>query len=146
MVLKLNDEKIAEYTFNDIDIGLEKFFQVKITSSMVDDFVRLSGDYNPLHTDKNFAKSNNFKSTVCHGMLLASFLSRLVGMYIPGKNGLYFSQSLNFINPGYIDDVITISGKVVSKSQSTKVITLKMSIKNSEHELIYGEAKVFLIK
>ena len=106
MVLKLNDEKIAEYTFNDIDIGLEKFFQVKITSSMVDDFVRLSGDYNPLHTDKNFAKSNNFKSTVCHGMLLASFLSRLVGMYIPGKNGLYFSQSLNFINPGYIDDVI----------------------------------------
>ena len=38
------------------------------------------------------------------------------------------------------------SGKVISKSQSTKIITLKMIIKNLENELLTGEAKVFLRK
>ena len=146
MVLKLNNEKIADYTLDNIDIGLEKSFEVKLTQSMLDNFAQLSGDYNPLHSDEEFAKSNNFKTTVCHGLLLASFFSRLVGMYIPGKNSLYFSQSLNFINPAYVDDTIIVSGKVISKSQSTKIITLQMSIKNLEHELISGQAKVFVRK
>ena len=146
MVLKLSNKNIAEYTIDEINIGLEKSFDVKITQKMINDFAHLSGDYNPLHMDKNFAQSNNFKTTVCHGMLLASFFSRLVGMYIPGKHSLYFAQSLNFIKPAFVDDIVTISGKVISKSQSTKIITLKMIIKNLENELLTGEAKVFLRK
>lgn len=146
MVLKLNNENISKLTIDEIDIGLEKSFEVKITPKLIDDFAQLSGDYNPLHTDKNFAQSNNFKNTVCHGMLLASLFSRLVGMYIPGKNSLYFSQSLNFIKPAYVDDIVTVNGKVISKSNSTKIITLKTSIKNLKNELVSGEAKVFVRK
>ena len=146
MVLKLSNENIAEYTIDEIDIGLEKSFQVTITQKLIDDFAELSGDHNPLHTDKNFAQSNNFKTTVCHGMLLASLFSRLVGMYIPGKHSLYFSQSLNFIKSAYVDDVVTVNGKVISKSNSTKIITLKMNIKNEDNELVSGEAKVFVRK
>ena len=79
-------------------------------------------------------------------MLLGSLFSRLVGMYIPGKHSLYFSQSLNFIKPAYVDDIVTVNGTVTSKSNSTKIITLKMSIKNLENELVSGEAKVFVRK
>ena len=86
----------------------------------------------------------NFKTVVCHGMLLASFFSRIVGMYLPGKNSLYFSQSLNFIKPAFVNDTVTVSGKIIAKSNSTKIITLKMSICNIETELVSGEAKVFL--
>jgi len=146
MVLKLSNDNIAEYTIDEISIGLQKSFEVKITQKLIDDFTQLSGDYNPLHTDKNFAQSNNFKTTVCHGMLLASFFSRLVGMYIPGKHSLYFSQSLNFIQPAFVDDIVIVTGKVISKSNSTKIITLKMNIKNLENELVSGEAKVFVRK
>jgi len=85
-----------------------------------------------------------FKTVVCHGMLLASFFSRLVGMYLPGKDSLYFSQSLNFLKPAFVDDIVTVSGKVISKSISTKIITLNMTIKNLENELLSGEAKVFM--
>ena len=146
MVLKLSNENISELTIDEIDIGLQKSFEVKITQKLINDFSQLSGDYNPLHTDKNFAQSNNFKTNVCHGMLLGSLFSRLVGMYIPGKHSLYFSQSLNFIKPAYVDDIVTVNGKVISKSNSTKIITLKMSIKNLENELVSGEAKVFVRK
>ena len=146
MVFRLIDQKIADYTFDDISVGLEKQFTVTITESMVDEFAKISGDYNPLHMDEKFAQSRDFKNRVCHGMLLGSLFSRLVGMYIPGKYSLYFSQTLNFVNPSMINDSVTVVGKVISKTESTKLITLKTTIKNSFCNLVEGNAKVLLSK
>ena len=139
----MNDES-PEYTFNEIEMGLTKQFQIIITESMIDDFAKISGDYNPLHMDEKFAQSRDFKNRVCHGMLLGSLFSRLIGMYVPGKYGLYFSQTLNFVNPTIVNDTVTVIGKVISKSESTKIIKLKTIIKNSSHDLVDGEAKVIL--
>jgi acyl dehydratase len=141
----MNDE-LPEYTFDEIEIGLTKQFQITITESMIDDFAKISGDYNPLHMDEKFAQSKDFKNRVCHGMLLGSLFSRLIGMYVPGKYGLYFSQTLNFVNPTIVDDAVTVTGKVISKSESTKIIELKTTIKNSSHVLVDGKAKVILSK
>jgi len=140
------NDKLPEYTFNEIEIGLTKQFQITITESMIDDFAKISGDYNPLHMDEKFAQSRDFKNRVCHGMLLGSLFSRLVGMYVPGKYGLYFSQTLNFVNPTTVNDTVTVAGKVISKNESTKIIKLKTTIKNSSHVLVDGEAKVILSK
>ena len=140
------NDKLPEYTFNEIEIGLTKQFQITITESMIDDFAKISGDYNPLHMDEKFAQSRDFKNRVCHGMLLGSLFSRLIGMYVPGKYGLYFSQTLNFVNPTIVDDAVTVTGKVISKSESTKIIELKTTIKNSSHVLVDGKAKVILSK
>ena len=140
------NDKLPEYTFDEIEIGLTKQFQITITESMIDDFAKISGDYNPLHMDEKFAQSRDFKNRVCHGMLLGSLFSRLIGMYVPGKYGLYFSQTLNFVNPTIVDDAVTVTGKVISKSESTKIIELKTTIKNSSHVLVDGKAKVILSK
>ena len=140
------NDKLPEYTFNEIEIGLTKQFQITITESMIDDFAKISGDYNPLHMDEKFAQSRDFKNRVCHGMLLGSLFSRLIGMYVPGKYGIYFSQTLNFVNPTIVDDTVTVTGKVISKSESTKIIELKTTIKNSSHVIVDGKAKVILSK
>ena len=140
------NEKLSEYIFDEIEIGLTKQFQITITESMIDDFAKISGDYNPLHMDEKFAQSRDFTKRVCHGMLLGSLFSRLIGMYVPGKYGLYFSQTLNFVNPTIVDDTVTVTGKVISKSESTKIIELKTTIKNSSHVLVDGKAKVILSK
>ena len=126
----------------DIEIGQKKSFGVVVTESMLDDFAKLSGDNNPLHMDENYAKSNNFKKRVCHGMLLASFFSRLAGMYIPGKNALYFSQSLKFQYPCFVNDRIEIHGEVIDKSLATKIITLKTTISKDKRQIVDGIGKV----
>ena len=128
----------------DIEIGQKKSFEVVITESMLDDFAKLSGDNNPLHMDENYAKSNNFENRVCHGMLLASFFSRLVGMYIPGENALYFSQSLKFQYPCFVNDRIKIHGEVIDKSLATKIITLKTTISKDKHQIVDGIGKVLV--
>ena len=134
---------LPELTFEEIKIGLKKSFEIEITDSLIKSFSELSGDFNPLHTDKEYAISNGFGNKVCHGMLLGSFFSQLIGMYLPGKNALYFSQSLNFINPCLVNEKIIIQGEVTDKSESTKIISIKTKIRNqSQKVLVDGIARV----
>ena len=137
--------KSANYKFDDITIGLTKEFSVEITESMVDNFAEFSGDYNELHMDEDYASTTSFGKRICHGMLLTSFFSRLVGMSIPGKNALYFSQSINFQSPCFIGDRIIVRGEVTEKSESTHIITIKTTILNQDSKcLIDGIAKVIV--
>ena len=136
---------LNEYSYDDIFIGQKESFMIKITESMVETFGNFSGDLNPLHMDTKFAKSSSFKKRIVHGMLLSTFFSQLVGMYLPGKNALYFSQTLNFRSPCYIDDEIEVVGEVTEKSDSTKMITVTTSIFNkSKICLIDGVAKIIV--
>ena len=132
-----------EYKIEDIKIGQKEKFEVVITESMVNKFAEISGDYNPLHMDSDYAKNTIFKKRICHGMLISSFFSQLVGMHLPGKNSLYFSQSLKFISPCFIGDKIVVEGEVLDKSIATRIITIKTSIinKNGKH-IIDGQAKI----
>ena len=136
-------EKCLEYTFDEIDIGLTKEFQITITESMVNNFANISGDFSPIHIDEEYAKSTSFGKRVAHGMLLASFLSRVDGMYLPGKHALYFSQNLEFRNPCFINDKIKISSIVVDKSESTKILKIESKITNQNDKLLlHGIGKV----
>jgi len=138
-------DDFSELTFEHIEIGQKKEFQVRITESLVNDFAKLSGDYNPLHMDDEYSKSTKFHGRVVHGMLLASFLSRMVGMYLPGKNALYLSQSLEFHNPCFLNDEIIISSVVIDKSASTKIIKIESNIRNTDNQvLLSGVGKIIL--
>ena len=130
------NEKPSEYSFDEIKIGMQKNFQVYISEDMLDDFAKLSGDYNPLHMNEEYASSTSFKKRVCSGMFLATFFSRLIGMYLPGKHALHISQSLNFVNPCFLDEIITVEGEVIDKSIATKIITLKTTIINESKKII----------
>jgi len=134
-----------EYSFEEIKIGLIHNFEVGIDEELTKKFANVSGDFNPLHMDEQYAKETKFGKRVVHGMLLASFFSRLVGMYLPGKNALYFSQNLNFVKPCFIGDKVTVQGEIIDKSDATKIIKLKTSIKNQEGKsLVEGTSQVMI--
>jgi len=138
-------EKPSEYSFDEIELGMQKSFKVDISKNMLDVFGRDSGDYNPLHMSEEYASSTSFKKRVCSGMFLSSFFSRLVGMYLPGKHALHISQSLNFVNPCFIGETITVEGKVIDKSPATKIIKLETTITNeSGKRVIDGKARVIV--
>ena len=138
-------EKPSEYSFDEIELGMQKSFKVDISKNMLDVFGRDTGDYNPLHMSEEYASSTSFKKRVCSGMFLSSFFSRLVGMYLPGKHALHISQSLNFVNPCFIGEMITVEGKVIDKSPATKIIKLETTITNeSGKRIIDGKAQVIV--
>ena len=138
-------DKLSEYTFDEIEIGLTKEFHVIITEQLVNDFAKISGDYSPIHMDEEYAKSTTFEKKVVHGMLLASFLSRVDGMYLPGKHALYFSQTIEFHNPCFIDDKVTVFSKVIDKSESTKILKIESKIINQDDKiLLSGTGRVIV--
>ena len=137
-------KSLSEHTFEDLFVGQKVVFSEKIDESLLTDFAKLSGDFNPLHMDEDYALNTNFEKRVCHGMLLASFFSQLVGMYLPGKNSLYFSQSLNFRNPCFVDDEVIIVGEITEKKSNTRIITIKTTISRGVTIIIDGTAKVIV--
>tara|TARA_Y100000996_G_scaffold292474_1_gene231225 strand:+ start:176 stop:607 length:432 start_codon:yes stop_codon:yes gene_type:complete len=135
----------SDLTFEQIKIGYNKEFQVVITESLVNDFAKITGDFSPIHINEDFAKSKKFKGRVVHGMLLASFLSQMVGMYLPGKHAIYLSQSLEFHNPCFINDKITISSVITDKSEATKIIKINSEIINEKNDiLLNGTGKIIV--
>ncbi len=140
-------EIYEEHNLEEIQVGQKKMFSINITESMINEFAKISGDFNPLHMDEQYAKSTKFQNRVCHGMLLASFFSKIVGMHLPGKKALYFSQTLNFRSPCFIHDIVTVKGEVFEKSLGSRMLTIKTIINNQDGKcLVDGIAKVLVME
>ena len=133
-------------SFDEIYEGYEQSFKHLVTVDEVDSFAQLTGDYNPVHIDPEFAKLTNFGKRVVHGMLTSSFISTIIGMRIPGPGSLWLSQTINFVNPTYIGDVIEIKATVTRISRSTRTISLAIVIVNQNGlKLVEGDSVVRML-
>ena len=124
------------YRFEDIKIGSLESFDTKIDSSMMDKFLDISNDVNPLHTDKEYARDKGFEDRVVYGMLTASFYSTLVGVYLPGKYAVLQGIDIQFSKPVYIDDTLSITGKVSYINEAYKQIEIKAVITNQDNKKV----------
>lgn len=94
-------------------------FTVDIDQSSATTFAEISGDWNPLHTDPNYAASTQYGSTILHGAFAAGLVSRMAGMEIPGRDCLLHGIKLNFVRPITIPNKLLVSGRLLHSSQDT---------------------------
>ncbi len=131
----------------DINIGDVETLVHTITKEDIQKFVDLTGDDNRLHVDEKFASTTHFKKPVVHGMLGASFISTIIGTKLPGDGALWFSQSLEFLLPVRIGDVLTIKAEVLKKNDREQIIELKTDIFNQNRQIVTkGISKVKVIE
>lgn len=129
------------YKFSDINIGLERSFSKKITSDLMDKFLEISGDNNPLHIDSDYAKEKGFRDRVVYGILSSSFYSTLVGVYLPGKYCILQGIDIQFSKPIFINDSLTIIGKVSYINEAYKQLEIRAFILNQE-KIKVSKAKI----
>lgn len=125
--LKLNESFSLERTFTAVDL---------------ETFSNLSGDYNPLHIDNEYASSTVFGKRVVYGMLIGALASALVGMHLPGERALLLKTELEFKKPVFIGDMIILEGTILKKSSGVKVIVLGLKYKRAEETVAVGKAYV----
>ena len=136
-----------QYRFEDIYVGLKEEFQVSVTADMLEAFCKMTGDVNPLHTDESFAKEKGYESNVAYGMLTASFLSTLAGVYLPGERSLIHSVESKFTKPVYVGDTLTITGQVTECNEMFSVFTMKTTIVNQNGEkVLRGKMQVGVLE
>ncbi len=122
------------YRYEEIETGQSESFTVTVTEEMMDAFRTITGDVNPLHQDDTFAKEKGYQSKVCFGMLSASFLSTLAGVYLPGKYSLIQSVEVHFSKPVFPGEELCITGKVMEKNDTFRFIRIKAEARNASGE------------
>jgi 3-hydroxybutyryl-CoA dehydratase len=132
---------MQEYLIKDIKVGLNHSFEVKITELQMQYFLEISGDINPMHLDSSYAKSKGMKDKIVFGMLISSFYSTLVGVYIPGKYALLHSIDISFVKPVFIGDKLVVEGVVSSVHELFHQIEVNATIRNFKNEKV-SRAKI----
>jgi acyl dehydratase len=100
-----------------------------LTSEHVQTYARLTGDYNPLHFDADFAAGTKFGRLVVQGGLTTGLLHALVAMDLPGPGTVFLSQDWKFTAPVYIGDTITAEAEVLSVHAAKPVTQLRMTVR-----------------
>jgi 3-hydroxybutyryl-CoA dehydratase len=132
-----------ELMYEDIQIGDTAVFSKTITDFDIYQFAGLTGDFNPMHIDNEFAKDTFFKERIAHGLLTGSFISTVLGMKLPGPNSIYLSQNFKFLAPVKIGDTVKAAVEVVEKRDDKKIIKLITQVYNQRMEMVVdGEAVV----
>lgn len=134
---------MQELTYDEIKVGDQASFTKTISESDIYQFAGITGDFNPLHVDKEFASHSLFKERIAHGILTAGFISSVIGMKLPGTNSIYLSQNLKFKAPVMIGDTVTAQVTVLEKIDKKKIILLQTTVINQRGEtIIEGDASV----
>ncbi|GHV08419.1 hypothetical protein AGMMS50229_16810 [Campylobacterota bacterium] len=97
-----------------------------LSQRVYDGFIDLFNDRNPLHTDRAFAAAFGFDNVVAHGNILNGFLSYLIGEAIPTKDVIIHSQTINYKQPAYIGDRVSIKAVVSEIYESVGAVVLNL--------------------
>ena len=104
---------------------------VAITPNDLAQYVRLSGDSAPVHTDAEFAAAAGFAGVVVHGGYLMALVSRLVGMEFPGPRAVLERMDIAFRKPCYVPCEVRLAATVRQISEAVATIILDIVISNS---------------
>ena len=132
------------YYFEELQPGMTASFAKTVTEADIQAFAGLSGDFNPVHINDEFAATTMFKGRIAHGMLSAAFISTVLGMRLPGPGCIYVSQALKFKAPVRIGDTVTAKVEVLSTVPEKKFVTLKTPCLVAGKAVIDGEATLMV--
>ena len=137
------EQLIENRTFDEIEVGESATLERRLTWRDIELFAVVSGDVNPAHVDKDYARGDRFHEIIAHGMWGASLISTLLGTKLPGPGTIYVEQTLRFRRPVTIGELISVSVTVVSKDPVRHRVVLDCRCVNREGEtVIDGTATV----
>lgn len=129
-----------------LHVGDKASSQIKITEEYIKKFVKLSGDDNPIHVDHEYAANTVFKKCIGHGLIGLSEISKIIGTVLPGPGSVFISENISYLNPIYIDDVVTTEVKISEIKLEKEIIKMKACSYNQNNiGIISGELVIKML-
>lgn len=127
---------------DDVEVGQQwESLGRTVTETDIVNFAGLSGDFNPIHIDHEFARTTPFRRPIAHGLLVLSLGSGL-GVHYPAMRTLAFLalREWQLREPVYIGDTIRLRSKVVAKEVRGRgrrgIITWRRQIVNQDGKIV----------
>lgn len=133
---------LQAYAFDDLRLGMRETLMRTIMATHISDFAAITGDRNPLLLDEAFAAQSLFGQRIAHGMFTAGMISALIGTRLPGPGSVYLSQTLQFLAPVRIGDVVTAAVEVVELVPARQRVRLFCECVADGRGVLEGEAWV----
>jgi len=130
------------FDLEDLAVGQHAEFETVIADGDIDRFATLSGDESPLHVDKDFARNRGYADRVAHGAYLIALASRLVGMYLPGRNALLLAVQVSFVAPALPGARVKVRGEIEQLSDSVRSVVLRLTIHDVATEALLARGRL----
>ena len=112
--------------------------KIKISKKLISKFKSITKDKNPIHSNMKIANQYGYKKPIVYGLLSASFLSSIIGNDVPGPGSVWLDTNIQFVNPVYENDQITINSRILKISKGSSLINLESVAKNQYDELVFS--------
>lgn len=122
--------------FDELRVGEAAESRKTISESDVYLFAGVTGDFNPVHVDAEFAKQTPFGARVAHGPLTFSLCAGLLGTELPGLGTVAVSNQVEYLAPVYIGDTIRVRVEVASLDPERRRATMAVTWRNQEGTLV----------
>ena len=133
---------MKELAYADIKVGDSASVSKTITESEIVTYAGITGDFNPVHVDAEYASKSMFKERIAHGMLVSGYISAVLGYHLPGPNTIYLGQDLKFTAPVKIGDTVTAEAVVMEKRDDKRIIKFKTTVTNQRGEIVVDGSAV----
>ncbi len=130
----------------DLSVGMFHEKTMIVDAEKINAFAELSGDFNPVHTDADYAAQSMFGKRIAHGALSASLISAILGNDLPGPGAIFVELNMRFRKPAFIDDEVTARAEVSEINEKNGRIKMKVSCMVDGKAIIRGEAGVVVPK
>ena len=130
----------------DIKVGDVFSTSREVTDELIRKFADVSGDYNPIHLDDEFAAKTRFGRRIAHGMLSGAFISAVLGTEFKDRKIVYLSQTMKFTAPVFLGDTVTTTATVKGIREEKGIVTLETVCTNQNGEVtVKGESAVMVM-
>ncbi|MEE2859346.1 MAG: MaoC family dehydratase [Paracoccus sp. (in: a-proteobacteria)] len=126
----------------DLEIGMTRHLQKRITDRDIELFAEVSTDRNPVHLDDDYAQDTIFEGRIAHGMLTAGLVSAVIGEQLPGHGTVYLGQTLKFMAPVRPGDLVRAEVTVETIDHAKRRVTLATRCLVGDTVVLKGEAVV----
>ena len=123
--------------FEELAVGMRETISKTVANEDVIGFAELSGDHNPIHLSEHFA--NTFRRSDRPRALHGEPHFRGIGMRLPGPGAVYISQTLNFLGPVKIGDVVDVSVEVVELTEKGRRVRLQCECRVGDKIVLEGQ-------
>ena len=118
-----------------------------VDQARIELYAEASGDFNPIHVDREYAAGTQFGSTIAHGMMVAATVSETMALAFDRRWADGGRLKLRFKAPVYPGDTVTAFGQVkrVTDVDGVCEVVCSVGVRRQTSELaIVGEATVRL--
>ncbi len=134
----------ATIAVEDLHEGMTASLEQTVSREDVARFAEVTGDFNPLHFDADFAATTVFGAPIAHGVLSAGYISAVIGTRLPGPGTIYLSQQLKFRAPVRIGDTVTARVTVAAVDRARRRVRLETACLVGGEVVLEGEALVLV--